>query len=74
MAEHRRTFAARYLAGEIRPEDAEGALDDEIDLWHDLPDTNYPPLHEYLGLTADEYRSWVQESKAIVEIMAARRG
>ncbi len=34
-------------------------LDDLIDQWHDGDDPR--PLHEFLGMTHDEYATWVEQ-------------
>lgn len=34
------------------------SIDDAIDAWHDNPDPHIGSLHEYLGLTWDEYKTW----------------
>lgn len=33
-------------------------IDDLVAAWHDSPTTETRELHEYLGLTWDEYRAW----------------
>lgn len=38
-------------------------IDDKIDEWHNS-ESNLP-LHEYLGMTKDEYVSWVKDSNLI---------
>ena len=35
-------------------------IDDKIELWH--TGTGDMPLHEYLGMTWDEYSEWVHTS------------
>ncbi len=36
-------------------------LDDLVDEWHDLDDMyDHPSLHDYLGMTWNEYRSWTE--------------
>lgn len=41
-------------------------LEDLIGLWHELPEDGVP-LHEFLGMTFDEYGLWVRDSAAIPE-------
>lgn len=62
-----RTFLEQYLAGEAVPED----IDDFVSRWHDDADIyqRYPQLHKYLGLTWDEYASWVDHPPALLSIL-----
>jgi len=50
-------------------------IHDQIGHWHDICkdcDT-YPPLHEYLGLSHEEYEVWLYEPFALPSILLARR-
>ena len=45
-------------------------IDDYIDRWHEHPGAE--SLHEYLGLTWDEYALWVEEPRSLRLIIAAK--
>lgn len=67
MSEHR-TFVDRVLAGEvITPDDA---IEDEIARWSKMMPSP-APLHDWLGMSRDEYRLWVERPEALREILAA---
>ncbi|TDC02103.1 hypothetical protein E1091_01480 [Micromonospora fluostatini] len=53
------TFVQDVAAGRARRDD----IDTYICRWHDNP-TIGGELHEYLGLTWDEYRRWAQAPEA----------
>jgi hypothetical protein len=50
-------------------------IDDFIDKWHEGADSQIGnlPLHEYLGLTHDEYEVWVLDPDVLPHILIARR-
>jgi hypothetical protein len=64
----KRSIVERFLSGE---ECDLSRIDDEIDAWHEADTTM--PLHEWLGLTSDEYQLYVQEAASIRVILAARQ-
>ena len=45
-------------------------IDDHVDMWH-VGDA-LGPLHDYLGLTWDEYALWVEQPSSLRLILAAR--
>jgi hypothetical protein len=48
--------------------------DDYVDAWHGLPDTlDVPELHEYLGLSWDEYQVVARDANAFRFVAAARK-
>lgn len=53
------TFMGAVRAGEAQPSD----IDAWIARWHDDPSPFGPKLHEFLGLTWDEYKRWVETSE-----------
>lgn len=63
----RRSIVDRLLSGE---ENDLTRIDDEIDAWHEANTTT--PLHEWLGLTPDEYELYVEKPASIRLILAAR--
>jgi hypothetical protein len=51
-------------------------IDDYIEAWHSLPDDSSEAgqeLHEFLGMTWDEYRLWVERPESIRFTLAARK-
>jgi cytoskeletal protein CcmA (bactofilin family) len=50
-------------------------IDDFIDAWHESTDPNARdlPLHDYLGLTRDEYEIWVLDPDVLPHLLIARR-
>ena len=63
----KRSIVGRFLSGE---ECDLSRIDDEIDAWHEADTTI--PLHEWLGLTTDEYQLFVEKLASIHIILAAR--
>lgn len=65
------TFFDLYSRGQALPDD----IDDYIDTWHDRGDIQAEalPLHEYLGLSIDEYELWVRDPDVLPLILIARR-
>jgi hypothetical protein len=65
------TFFDLYSRGQALPDD----IDDFIDRWHDDADAQARslPLHEYLGLTFDEYELWVHDPDILPHVLVARR-
>ena len=63
----KRSIVERLLSGE---EYDLTRIDDEIDAWHEADTTI--PLHEWLGLTQDEYQLYVEMPASIRIILAAR--
>src|SRR5271166_3437168 len=65
------SFFDLYSRGEASPDD----IDDYVARWHDtykdLP--NYPPLHEFLGLSREAYEVWLYDPFALPCILQARR-
>ena len=62
-------YIERVLAGYVL--DPEEELDDAIDEWHDAkPEV---PLFEFLGMTRDEYKLFVEKPEALEFILMARR-
>lgn len=50
------SYASRLARGAVRA----SLLDAFIERWHNAGHANNTKLHEYLGLTMDEYCSWVE--------------
>lgn len=62
-----RTFVELCIAGEASLEE----IDDFIDAWHAA--RGGTELHEYLGMTGDEYSLWLRAPDALPCILRARR-
>jgi hypothetical protein len=51
-------------------------IDNFVDAWHDAPDDSKSAslsLEEFLGMSADEYRLWVEHPESLRFIAAAHR-
>lgn len=65
------TFLDLYSDGYLLADE----IDDFIDRWHEEASTvvGRPiPLHEFLGMTRDEYEAWVHDSSVLPHIVRAR--
>lgn len=62
------TFMDRALRGEFV--DLSEAILDEMDLWHG--DEEKQPLHEWLGMTKDEYKQWAENPSSLSGIIKSR--
>lgn len=60
------TFISRAVRGEVMPDE----IDDYIDYWHDMD--NSEELHDFLGLTFEEYSLFVAHPDNINIIITAR--
>jgi hypothetical protein len=59
-------FIQRCVSGYAAPDE----IDDYIELWHDSD--SLLELHEYLGLTWEEYRMWASNKSILARIIASR--
>ncbi|WEH40923.1 hypothetical protein [Streptomyces sp. AM 2-1-1] len=62
------TFVDDALVGVAGVDD----IDSYVDAWHDADDTDLE-LHEWLGMTWDEYRLWVEKPTTLRYIVSAHR-
>jgi hypothetical protein len=62
-----RSFVDLCLAGEASMEE----IDDFVDAWHATPEGK--DLHDYLGMTEDEYSLWLRAPDTLPCILKARR-
>ena len=72
LERERPTYMEQLLRGEALLED----IEDFVEAWHDAPDDSSIPaqsLEEFLGMTWDEYRLWVERPEALRFIAAAHR-
>jgi hypothetical protein len=60
------------LEGSVNSNDLVALVESEIALWH-RGDTGYNELHDYLGMTFEEYLMWV-ETNDIEAVIKMRRG
>lgn len=65
MSEAKKTFIQLCIDGEVLPQE----VDDFVDRWHE--GTSELELHEFLGMTWDEYSAWVQRSDVLPRIIKA---
>lgn len=56
----RRTFMERLWLKEIKDEDFDKEIDNEIDLWHSDP-SSHLYLEDWLGMTKDQYSMWLKD-------------
>ena len=65
------SFLDLYSRGEASADD----IDDFVDRWHDAgePWAQDLELHEYLGMTHEEYEVWLCDPLALPAILDARR-
>ena len=65
------SFIDLYSRGEVSADD----IDDFVDRWHDAqePWAQDLELHEYLGMTHEEYEVWLCDPLALPAILDARR-
>ena len=69
MSQRTRTFVEQYLANEVGLD----SLDDFIDEWHNNPVTGMH-LHEYLGLTWEEYQEFIMKPDILKTLLRERVG
>ena len=64
------SFFDLFRSGEAAPTD----IDDFVDRWHARGDewAQALPLHDYLGLTREEYEVWVIDATVLPRILQAR--
>jgi hypothetical protein len=65
------SFFDLYCRGAVEAD----SVHDHIDGWHDRykDQTDYPPLHEYLGMTRDEYEVWLYDPFSLPRIRQSRQ-
>jgi hypothetical protein len=65
------SFIDLYSRGDVSAD----TIEDYIDRWHDRyrEQEKYPPLHEYLGLTREEYEVWLYDPLSLPSILRARQ-
>ena len=66
MSNQRNPFIQLALNGEVLPDE----IDDFVDAWHE--GTGEGELHEFLGMTLEEYSLWLSNPDFIEIIIAAR--
>lgn len=68
MSEVRET---RFIDLCVRGEALPAEIDDFVELWHEGDSTL--PLHEFLGMTSEEYSAWVRKPDLLPYIVTAHR-
>ncbi len=63
------SFIDLCLSGEV----LEDEIDDFVDQWHDDESESCPELHEYLGMSWEEYSLWATRPSILPFILAARK-
>jgi hypothetical protein len=63
----RRAFIDLCLEGKVPLDD----IDEFVDRWHETPEGR--ELHDYLGMTQEEYSLWLRVPDALPYIIKARR-
>ncbi len=58
------TFINKCILGEENPEN----IEDYVDMWHESESTL--ELHEYIGLTEDEYETWLRYPEKLPQIIS----
>jgi hypothetical protein len=65
-------FMERLVAGDVYADD----IDDWVDNWHliekSVPAQVCQPLHEFLGMTTEEYARWVTNPDVLQQIARER--
>ena len=70
--EPRRTYMDLLLSGEVLQDD----VDDFVARWHEAPEDSpaaHQSLEDFLGMTWDEYRLWVEHPESLRFIAAAHK-
>lgn len=62
-----KTFAKMWKNGEVQTSD----IDKYVDIWHKGKDSR--TLAQFLGMTRNEYASWVENSSSLDEILRRKR-
>ena len=67
MSDETATFVEDCLAGRALPAE----IDDHVERWHESDSSL--GLHEFLGMTQEEYAWWVERPETLPAILDARR-
>ena len=67
MSNTMKDFITLCLAGEVDVSE----IDDFIERWHNSDDPR--ELHDYLGMSTDEYAAWVAKPEALACILYSRK-
>ena len=59
------TFIDLVRMGKADPDD----IDNYVDAWHDSGPDETRKLHEFLGMTWDEYARWVEDPTCLRQIL-----
>jgi hypothetical protein len=67
---HQTSLIDRLARGDYAWKDIQEVMDDAVDKWHD--GNSKLELHEYLGMTWEEYKRWAEKPDAIYAILDER--
>ncbi|MCA0316408.1 MAG: hypothetical protein LCH63_21485 [Candidatus Melainabacteria bacterium] len=65
-------FFQLYLAGKALPDEIHDFIDKWRSLYSNVEDSEIVPLHDFLGLTLDEYEVWIHDENALKSFATAR--
>ena len=68
MNTYENSFVQKCLAGTANADE----IDDYIDQWHEHEHNHKISLHEFLGMTWDEYALWVEKPESLSAILLSR--
>ncbi|NAS97186.1 hypothetical protein CU664_09135 [Pseudomonas syringae pv. actinidifoliorum] len=63
------SFVEQYLKGSVLEQEIEQFVED----WHEGREGADMELHEYLGMSWDEYQIWVTTPSVLSTVLAARK-
>lgn len=63
------TFMARACASGWSPAELQREIEDAISAWHDLESSEVTELHDFLGMTWEQYAEWVLQPSALTRIV-----
>lgn len=65
-------FFQLYLAGKALPDDIHDFIDKWRSIYSNANDNEIVPLHDFLGLTWEEYEVWIHDENALKSFATAR--
>jgi hypothetical protein len=67
LMSYQQNFVSLALAGKVSADE----IDDYVDKWHNSP--SGLELHEYMGITRDEYAIWLGSPEELASILTMRK-
>ncbi len=69
-----KSFIDKCISGEIIEDHYNSAIDDYTEVWHsNTLEADFVPLHEFLGMTIEEYAKWMERKLSIKDIVEIRK-